>query len=88
MKCTLGLYNDNDGILRVKGRLEYSDWDYESKYPIYLDKGSYLTILFIIDVHLNVKHCGVKDTLNEIRSAFWVNQGIRTVHSVISLFSL
>ena len=43
LKCTFGLYFDNEGVLRLKGRLEHSDLCYESKHLIYLETGSYLT---------------------------------------------
>ena len=31
---TLDPYLDSNGLLRIKGRLEYSDLDYDSKHPI------------------------------------------------------
>ena len=57
---------------------------FNCKYPIYLDKNSSLTRLLILDFHDKVLHSGVKDTLNELRSAYWVTQGRRTVKSVIT----
>ena len=36
-----------------------------------------------MDCHEKVKHCKVKDTLNELRSTYWVTQGRRTVNRVV-----
>ena len=49
----------------------------------YLSKKSYFTDLIIRDCHEKVKHLKVKDTLNELRSTYWVPQGRRTVNRVI-----
>ena len=80
---SLGMFKDVDGIYKLKGRLQNSDLDENAKYPIFLDKKSYLTVLIILDCHLRVKHSKVKDTLNELRSMYWVPQGRRTVNRVI-----
>ena len=47
----------------------------ESKYPIYLPTDHKLTALSIIDCHNMSHHCGVKGTLAELRSRFWVSKG-------------
>ena len=63
-----------DGILVCKGRYENSDIPLESKYPIYLPREHKLTELMIIDCHVRSHHCGVKGTLAELRSRFWISK--------------
>ena len=80
---SLGIFNDVDGVFKLKGRLQESDLDNLAKYPIFLCRKSYFTELIILDCHRKMKHLKVKDTLNELRSNYWVPQGRRTVKKVI-----
>ena len=77
------MFVDKDGILRMTDRLVNSSLQPDAKFPILLEKDSYLTDLIILDCHKKVKHSKVKDTLNELRSTFWVPQGRRTVYRVL-----
>ena len=83
LKCALRIFVDKDGILRMTDRLVNSSLQPDAKFPILLEKDSYLTDLIILDCHKKVKHSKVKDTLNELRSTFWVPQGRRTVYRVL-----
>ena len=73
LEYSLGLFIDND-ILRLRGRMQNSDSEFDSKFPIFLDKDSYFTELVILDCHKKVKHSRVKDTLNQFRSNYWITQ--------------
>ena len=46
MKKSLDLFFDDDGIIRVKGRLENSDLDVETKFPILLKGDHYFNAIF------------------------------------------
>ena len=83
LTCSLGIFSDEYDIYRLKGRLQNSDLNTDAKYPIYLDRKSYVTELIILDCHVKMKHCKVKDTLNELRATYWVAQGRRTINRVI-----
>ena len=83
LNSSLQVFMDS-GVLRLRGRMQNADLEYDNKYPIYLDKSSFLTELLIKDAHLKVKHSLTRDTLNEFRSSYWVNQGRRTVKRVIA----
>ena len=63
------------GILVCKGRFENLDVPIESKCPVYLPKEHKLIELIITACHVRVHHCGVKGTLAELRSRFWVSKG-------------
>jgi len=82
LKYSLGIFTDEDNILRLGGRLK--NIDVSKRFPILLDNKSHFTKLIIIDCHKSVKHSLVKDTLNQLRALYWVPQGRRTVKKIIS----
>ena len=81
---SLSLFRDEEGVLRVKGRLQFMSGNYDKRFPILLAKDSYLTELIIFDAHIHVHHQRVKDTLNHLRATYWVPQGRRMVKKVIN----
>ena len=87
LKYALGFYTDSNNILRLKGRLENIS-DIAKRFPIFLDNKSYLTELIILDCHRKVKHSKVKDTLNQLRSSYWIPQGRQTVKRIIAKCTL
>ena len=77
------LYLHEDGIWRCRGRLGNSDLPYNTKHPLILPKDHLFTGLEVRRAHHCVIHFGVKDTLTEIRSRFWIPQGRALVRSII-----
>ena len=73
-----------DGLLRCKGRLECSDLEPESRQPIILPRDDKLTKLVIEECHLKTKHGGIRATLGELRSRFWVPKGRQDVKKVLN----
>ena len=64
---------DEEGLIRVGGRLEYSTLPFEVKHPIVLPRSSQVTDLIIDHFHKKVKHQGKGMTMNEIRSnGLWI----------------
>ena len=59
---------DEQGLIRVGGRLENSTLPFDVKHPIILPKHSEITELIIGHFHKKVKHQGKGMTMNEIRS--------------------
>ena len=84
LKTSLGLFTDDNGVLRCKGRIGNAPIPYDARFPIILPRHSHFTRLIILDCHRRVMHNGVKDTLTELRSAFWVVRGRQTVKSIIN----
>ena len=41
-KVALGAYRDEDGIIKLKGRLEYADLSLNCKFPILIPENSYI----------------------------------------------
>jgi len=69
------LFIDRVGILRCGGRLSHADLPYSAKHPILLDANRGFTALAIRNCHESVMHNGVKETLTELRSKFWLARG-------------
>ena len=82
MKKSLNLFSDEDGILRVKGRLEHSGLDYGKKFPILL-RDSHFLRLQILKCHYEIWHDRVRATLSRLRDRFWVVRGRQVVKRVI-----
>ena len=80
---TFGLV-EQQGVLRCTGRLKNSDLEVEAQQPIILPKEHKLTKLMIEWCHSRVHHGGVRSTLGELRSRFWVPKGRQVVKKVIS----
>ena len=66
-----------DGLLRVRGRLQFSDLSYEEKHPVILPKG-YLSELIVREQHRTMKHAGVSTLITALRAELWV-VGLRTI---------
>ena len=80
---SLGVYADGDELRRCRGRLNYAPVPEESKFPILLLRDSYVTELIVRNCHHQVLHSGVNDTLNELRSRFWITRGRQFVKKVL-----
>ena len=81
------LFLDDDGIWRCGGRLSNADIPYQTRHPILLPRDHYLTTLIVRRAHQRVLHNGVKDTLSEVRSRYWIVKGRafvkKTIHHCI-----
>ena len=51
----LGVFKDEDGVLRCKGRIKNSSLPYSGKFPILLPRKQHFTRLLIAQSHENVK---------------------------------
>ena len=78
-----GLLKDSDGVWRCGGRLENSEMPPYSKHPVFLDKNHHLTGLIVRECHARVKHGGVKATLTELRSRYWIVKGRNLVRKIL-----
>ena len=78
----LQVKEDEDGVLRCYGRLSNADIPEDAKEPILLPKYHPLTELIILRAHERTLHGGVKDTLAELRSQFWVFQAGQQIRKI------
>ena len=75
----LGLFKDEKGIIRCRGRLGNSQASYDTKFPALLSRNHHVTSLIIRYCHERVMHNGLKETLTEVRSRYWIPKGRQTV---------
>ena len=75
---------DENGVLRVGGRLKLSSMPFEVKHPAILPKSGHISELIIRHYHERVQHQGRGFTTTEIRShGYWIVGMNRAVSSVI-----
>ncbi|KRY56711.1 hypothetical protein T03_9511 [Trichinella britovi] len=74
---------DQDGLLRVGGRLRRSTLPPESKHPIILPYNHPVTELLIKDHHVRQMHAGVNQTLVAIRTKLWIIRARNAVKKII-----
>ena len=60
-----------DQLLRVKGRLQFSDLKFDEKHPIILPK-CHLAVLLVRFQHVLLKHAGVSTMITTLRNQFWI----------------
>ncbi|CAI6347553.1 unnamed protein product [Macrosiphum euphorbiae] len=79
----LAPYIDDNNIVRVGGRLRFSDASYDAKHPILLPRSSHLTDLVIRHYHLSFLHGGSKLVLSMLNQKYWILSGRAAVRRVI-----
>ena len=79
----LTAFIDEQGVIRVGGRLKLSHLGYESKHPAILPRHSRLSDLVIDHAHRLTLHGGTQLTLAHIRYNYWIIGGRAPVKSHI-----
>lgn len=74
---------DQDGVLRVGGRLKNVALDDDVRQPLILPRNAPLTHLVVADAHRRTLHGGVQLTLATIRREYWILCGRATVKALI-----
>ena len=82
-KQQFGLFQDKHGVWRCGGQLANSVVASEARHPMFLDKNHHLTHLIIHNCHQRIMHSGVKGTLTELRSRYWVVGGRQLVKKLL-----
>nr|XP_042896557.1 uncharacterized protein LOC122269086 [Parasteatoda tepidariorum] len=81
---------DEEGLLRVGGRLENSQLSYSSKHPILLPSKCKLTEIIVKYYHVKYFHVGAQHLLFQVRQKYWPihgrNLSKKIVHSCIVCF--
>ena len=88
LRKQLDLFCDDLGVWRCGGRIENSDFPYATRHPIILPRDHHYTLLVIKDAHKRILHNGVKETLNEVGTKYWVVKGRISVKRVIAKCNL
>ena len=83
-KKNLQVFLDSPGVLGVGGRIDNAPLSYETKYPVLLPRGHHLSRLIVTKSHETVKHNGIRETLTEQRSEYWISKGRQLVKSILT----
>ena len=81
---SLGIFEDDNGVLRCKGRIQNSTLPYSTKFPVLLPTKHHFTDLVILHSHDIVKHNGIRETLTEVRSSYWIVKGRQAVKRLLA----
>lgn len=73
---------DTKGILRVGGRLQLSEEEYQTKHPMILPSKHPFTQLIAKHFHIHSLHSGPRMTLSSMRQEFWPLRGKDLVNFV------
>ncbi|XP_028159804.1 uncharacterized protein LOC114352407 [Ostrinia furnacalis] len=68
---SLNPFLDQTGTLRVGGRIDNSNYDYEKRHPVVLNANHPLTKMIFQQEHLRLLHCGPQHLLASIRDQYW-----------------
>ena len=75
VKINLNLKCDEEGVMRSYSRLKHAKIPFDTKAPIFIDREHKLAKILVYYYHTKVMHRGVKQTLTEFRSRFWITRG-------------
>ena len=70
-----------DGLIRMRGRLQMSDLSADERHPVILPKG-HLSMLIIRFQHRLMSHAGVDTMLTTLRNSYWIIGARRLAKSV------
>lgn len=80
---SLDPFLDENGLIRVGGRIGNSELAYQAKHPFIIPSKHHFTTLLIRDTHLKDLHAGPQTVLSNIRTRFWPLSGRRCVRDVL-----
>ncbi|XP_044760883.1 uncharacterized protein LOC123318338 [Coccinella septempunctata] len=81
---SLSPFLDENGILRVGGRIQKSKVSYDRKHPALLDINHNFTKLLFSYHHIKLMHCGPQLLLSDLRNEFWPLRGRILARSTIN----
>ena len=83
LKRQLGLFRGEDSLLKCKGRLGNAPLSVTTRYPALLPRRHHVTRLIVEACHRKSNHAGVKETLVELRSEYWIPKGRQFVKKIL-----
>ncbi|XP_068247720.1 uncharacterized protein [Palaemon carinicauda] len=73
---------DDKGLIRIRGRLEFSNLNYDTKHPVIILKGQFAKLLIRFQ-HRFLKHAVVDTVISSLRNNFWIIGMRRLAKTVI-----
>ncbi|XP_060665430.1 uncharacterized protein LOC132797694 [Drosophila nasuta] len=80
---SLSPFVDQNGILRVGGRLEAANISFDSKHPILLPYNDPVVKMILVQIHKDNMHCGPQALLTTSRQQFWILKGKTMARSTV-----
>ena len=82
-KKQFDLFQDEHNVWRCEGRLQNAELPFAARHPALLTKDHFLSVLLVRRAHERVPHSGVKATLAELRSQFWIVRGRNFIRQIL-----
>ncbi|XP_055714253.1 uncharacterized protein LOC129808500 [Phlebotomus papatasi] len=79
----LNPFIDNNGIMRVGGRISHASVSYEQKFPIILPQSHRVTEMIVREIHQDLLHGGAQLMLAHLRQSFWPVRGLDVCKRII-----
>lgn len=73
---------DEDGLLRLRGRVDAANLPQPTKRPAILDGKHKIVRLIVLQEHVNAGHAGRERVVNELRQKYWILKLRPTVRAV------
>ncbi|BES89486.1 Hypothetical protein NTJ_02294 [Nesidiocoris tenuis] len=73
---------DDEGLIRVGGRIQNAPVPYDQKHQVLLPKNHHVTKLIIRAEHLRALHAGPQSTLSAVRQRYWPVDGKTSVKKI------
>lgn len=74
---------DDEGIMRVGGRLENASLSYSKKHPIILPRNEPIVKMIVTDTHFELLHCGAQLLKTILSRRYWIIRGRILIRQVI-----
>ena len=78
------LYEDENEIVRCKGRIANADLPYETRFPALLPRDHYISTLLVRQAHERVHHSKLAASLAQLRMRFWIVRERQFVKKITS----
>jgi hypothetical protein len=75
---------DDQGILRVGGRIKNANVSFSQKHPIILPRESRITNLIVHHEHIRLLHAPPKLLLSSLNEKYWIVNGLSYVKKIVS----
>lgn len=75
-------FMDNEGVIRIGGRIQNSDLQFDQKHPIILPYKHHVTKLIVEDCHERTLHGNTKLVMALVRQKFWILKCKRLVKTI------